>query len=622
MSESFGSYLEIDPNISTREGEGFLKPRELPLNQEVIENHFMLMRPEIRQQLENLSSPELSPSLEFQLANWVNAKARISERRTGEPLTPEEAKKIALIYFKLARFVDTRNRRTDEIQSEPVQAIIAKKREMFGGVIPKSMICMDGRVFSKIYAGLHGNAYRTPAGDSSEFIQIEGNPKKLVMDPRGNFASLTDEAFVTEDLVVQCLDSHVGCAAKAKDVGHDHGGPTPDSGLFNDVVRKRAMAEAMREYTQQRFEGEKKMETIQTSFDPHSGYMYMGLEQDRLINNPELQTLGYTKEVLDHLVENGIIVSTEDLAENNPVINQLFQDHYFAINYEHDYVNSTVSFWENIERMSPVATEVIKEKLLVANPELSDESRAGELNRRTLLLLANAYGGYLHNHDSDGTKHHHYKYEKHTESIIVVTLSEKGPFESPIAFNIDPYTPNIDQALLLSDGIVRANRAKGEMSEAEKDAVEQLYEDPSLYVENPVIIVEFERLKTGFSKEIIAQLQQTDWSDIVDFEDRDGNDWMTTTESTFKEKYLESKIQDIPASIADKILELRRRAIRFYTFADPKIVKLQAEGKMVTSWWLTDHKRRNLVTFPFVTNRGSRYINKVTPKPKNSQPIG
>lgn len=621
MSESYSGYLENASSPDTQTGGKFIDPPEITSDQEARDNYFTIMRPEIRQYLENLNTPELTPSLEFQMANWVNAKAKISERRTGESLSPTEAKKIAMIYFKLSRFVDTRNRRTDEIQSEPVQAIIAKKREMFGGVIPKSMICMDGRVFSKIYAGLHGNAYRTPAGDSSEFIQIEGNPKKLIMDPHGNFASLTDEAFVTEDLVVQCLDSHVGCAAKAKDVGHDHGGPTSDSGLFNDVLRKKAMAEAMREYTQQRFEGEKRMETIQTSFDPYSGYMYMGLEQDRLVNNPELQAHGYTKEVLDHLVDNNVIISTQDLAENNPVINQLFREHHFPISYELDYVNSTVSFWENVERMSPVATEIIKEKLLTVDPELKSESKVDELNRRALLLLANAYGGYLHNHESDGTKHHHYKYEKHTESIIVVTLSEKGPFESPIAFNIDPYTPNIDQALLLSDGIVRINRAKNEMSKAEKEAVEQLYDDPSLYIENPVIIVEFERLKASTSAEIIAQLQETDWSDIVDYTDKDGHDWMTTTEVNFKE-YLENKIQDIPVSITDKILELRRRAIRFYTFADPKIVKLQAEGKMVTSWWLTDHKRRNLVTLPFVTNRGSRYIGKVTPKPKTNQSVG
>lgn len=578
------------------------------------------MRPDIRQQLENLSTPELPQSLEFQLANYMNAKAKVSERRTGETLSVEEAKKIAMIYFKISRFVDTRNRRTDEIQSSTVQAVIAKKREMFGGVVPKSMICMDGRVFSKIYAGLHGNAYRTPAGDSSEFIQIEGNPKRLVMDPHGDFATLTDEAFAKEDLVVQCLDSHVGCAAKAKDAGHDHGGSTPDSGLFSDVVRKKAMAEAMRHYTEQRFGGTKTMETIQTSFDPHSGYMYMGLEQDRLLNDPDVKSQGYTEAVLDKLVQEGTIISTQKLAENDPIVNKLFRDNFFPVNYELDYVNSTVNFWENIEKMSPTALPVIEEKLLTIYPDTVSNPK--ELNRRALLLLANAYGGYLHNHDAHGTKHDHYKYEKHTESLIVITFSEKGPFESPIAFNIDPHTPNLDQALLLSDGIIRINRAKGEMSEAEKTAVEKLYsEDPKSYIGNPVLIVGFERLKVGTSKEIITKLQEADWSDLVEYKDEFGKDWMTTSEEKFKE-YLEDKIQDIPASIADSILELRRRAIQFYTLPDPKIVKLQAEGKMVPFWWLTDNKRRNLVAIPFVTNRGSRYIDTVAPKPTTKQPIG
>ena len=119
--------------------------------------------------LSSLEMPELNKGLNYQVENYLTAIQRLNRER-GDVKNKEETRELAMFCFKLTQFIFSRDHRIDEIKSKEVQEAIETKSELFPYGIPKLMLCVDGRVLSKLFAGLHGNALRTPAGDSEEFM--------------------------------------------------------------------------------------------------------------------------------------------------------------------------------------------------------------------------------------------------------------------------------------------------------------------------------------------------------------------------------------------------------------------------------------------------------------------
>lgn len=311
--------------------------------------------------LSQLELPEIGMGLEQQLENYVNVVAKLDRERGVQDDLGEEKRKLAMLYFKLRQFVYSRDHRLDEIASPEVQEAIKTKTALFPYGVPKLLLCLDGRVLSKLFAGLHGNALRMPAGDSSEFRPCRQGRGLFLAE--GQITKVINEVFKYQDVVCEVFDSHVGCAARKLAAEEKKGQTIPDKGLAEDVKRKRDMATALQKFVEDKYLGKKKVVVLQTSFDPHSGYMYMGLEKAECLDNDfRVLSEGYTEKVLASLVEEGKIIFAKELAEK--VFAGLFLKNYFTINYETDYVQSTLNFWNNIKSMNGEALPVVKEKLL------------------------------------------------------------------------------------------------------------------------------------------------------------------------------------------------------------------------------------------------------------------
>ena len=283
--------------------------------------------------LAQLDLPELGHGLEWQLENYISAVAKLDSERGEQNDSEKETKELAMFYFKLRQFIYSRNHRLDEISSAEVQEAIRTKTALFPYGVPRLLLCLDGRVLSKLFAGLHGNALRMPAGDSSEFRPCRQGKGLFLAE--GQITEVINEVFKHQNELCEIFDSHVGCAARKLVAEEKRGGTVLDKGLAEDVKRKKDMAEALQNYVEKKYLGQKKIVVLQTSFDPHSGYMYMGLEKaDCLENDARVKEEGYTEKVLADLVQEGKIIYAKELAEK--VFKDLFLKNYFTINYETD----------------------------------------------------------------------------------------------------------------------------------------------------------------------------------------------------------------------------------------------------------------------------------------------
>lgn len=550
--------------------------------------------------LDQLALPELGSGLEQQLENYISAVAKLDHERGEQIDSQAETKELAMLYFKLRQFIYSRNHRLDEISSLEVQEAIATKTALFPYGVPRLLLCLDGRVLSKLFAGLHGNALRMPAGDSSEFRPCRQGRGLFLAE--GQITEVINEVFKHQNKLCEIFDSHVGCAARKLAAEEKKGDVVLDKGLAEDVKRKKDMAEALQKYVERKYPGTKKVVVLQTSFDPHSGYMYMGLEKTECLDNDaRVMREGYTEKVLATLVQEGSIFYAKELAEK--VFNDLFLKNYFIINYETDYIKSSLNFWNKIKAMSGEALPVIKEKLssvfAVKLASLMKEEQEQELEQRAVLLFANAYNAFLHNHERDGSPKI-YAYEKHDESVVVATYSEKGPFDRARSFSLNPQNPDLSGDIYLAKGLIQGNRRDGRMSATEKEAVEVLYRGKKEdYVNNPIPVIFFERLEIQPDLTAVQRLQTADWSDLAE------KNWFGMNEKEF-DAYLEEKVPNIPLKVARKINELRQRAINLYK-PGQKSTEALLDGRLVPVWTLTGPDRRTLAILPFITKGYGEY---------------
>ncbi|MBI4253263.1 hypothetical protein HY623_03770 [Candidatus Uhrbacteria bacterium] len=544
-----------------------------------------------RELLEHLELPEVEQSFEKLVHDYLNACLHLDRLREAQ----RDPRAYAMTHYKLIQWFATREARFQEMQSEDIKNAESLQRELYPRGIPKGSICIDVRVSLKLLAGLHEGSFRTPAGDNDiDFLPSEKPGDSLFVQSGGEFAKMLDRAFASQDVVIEILDSHSGCAAARSRVQEKIRVSPADNGLRDDVLKKKRIARAMTEYCVVNHPG-KYVIPIHTSFDPHSGFLFMGLEKNEVINDARVVQNGYTEPLLHELASEGKIISTQLLLDD-PHIRALLSTYFFDMDLACRYAHDTLRLWTKLQGMSHDALPLIEKKLTAVFPELKSEGKSEERKERALILLTNTFIAFLHNyHDDDSKKP--YPYGVHDESVIVITRSEKGPYAAARAFNDDPRSPKISEVIIFEEGIIRDNRTRGDMSEPEKNAVRALYgADGREHVGNPVLVFFFERIENGDeqpSPELVHKLRSADWSTLSAT-----NDWMTMSKYQFFSS-LDSIVAGIPEHIKKLINTLRERAIELYRPGQSATEGLLS-GRLIPVWTLAGPNRETIALFPFM----------------------
>lgn len=551
-----------------------------------------------------LDFPPLEPELERSAHSFLSSFIAVDQKRPDV----RESREYAMMMYQLLQFIFSREQRLADINSKLVQDAIRIKEALLPFGTPKLSICIDVRVNPKLHSGVHGNAFQTAAGDNAhEFVQVEHSEELVLRD--GEFSRMIRRAFKNADDLFEALDSHRHCAARQKQV-ESMGIYAPDGGLMNDVLRKKRMTTAIERHVRETYRGRKRVTCIQTSFDTHTGYLYTGLEnclpddlqaeEDRSPLEQEIVRDGFTESVLNQLAESGRIVSTRHLAENpnDQTLKQLFMEHYFSINYPQDYQSSTINFWTAIQAMSQSALPVIREKLISVFPHLADKECEKELQQRALLLLANAFSGFLHNTAPNGSSKP-YPFDEHDESVIVISYTDKGPYDRARPFNLDPQIPNLLGEIGLAQELVRTNRNEGRMSDLERESRDIFYgakgESGKEYNKCPILVFSFSRLKRIPDPHVLSVLRSLDWSDFQSI------NWMDMNNEDFL-NYLDEKFSNIPSYVANGINELRHHAITLHQREGDSTTELFIHGNLAPVCVLAGPNRETLTIIPFLSN--------------------
>ena len=495
-------------------------------------------------------------------------------------MMPEERRRSLeefkyLIHFFPA-FIKDRNKRAAEISSDKYKEIIEKAKDLLPMRV-FSLMCMDGRIKPIHAYGLPaeiGHSIRTPGGMLDDFIQ---GTKRVWLKKGSEFAKQLKIRIDSGDEFCEVFDSHMACAARK--MVHISVGEEQDDGLYEDVSDKRKMAEAVRDYVKDYNlahpdKPEKYVPVIQTTFNPTTGYLYMGLETDGAREvalehakqvaasvegrDPEMAKAVYSKQTLKVLLEKGKIISTGDLVNNNSAIREVFEANWFKADWKDNYVSTAVQFLSNAmqikEALLPEFEKVVMGVYKDLNPQ--NEVDAKEITQRAMLLLTSSYNAFLHNRahseenylttsDEEYKKTVHYRYRDHEEQCVKV--SERGghpPYEIP-AFLVSSLNKfKLPEYVQTAVGIVRENRLKKRAKEISgifkvhtKDGLDAFHKSTVPLIVHAVVDGE--------------NLTQADWEILQNFDwDKFPKNW-----DTMSEKEFDSQIAKISPRLAAALIE-------------------------------------------------------------------
>lgn len=488
-----------------------------------------------------------------------------------------------ILLFFLDNFVISRNDRARDLLSDEVLESVRIEQELFPCGLPRTMLCVDGRVLAKLVASLHGGAIRTPAADNAEFLPSAEGETLFLSD--GKLMKTLRDAFSERDTITWILDSHLHCAAR-KQASTEIRGVTPaDDGLCDDVVRKRKIAEAIWNFVRKTFDSEKRIILVHTSFDPHSGYLFMGLEKEEVMRDTRVLRDGFTESVLSALVKEGKVLSTEDWSRKGGMLFGIFSKYAFDLDYETSYRASTLQFWKNIKEISTELIPLIEKKVLCIFPDLFEDGNS--LRERAVLLLANAYTAFLLNRRAP------YPYGEHDEGVAVVTSGDRGPYNRLRSFSIDPYNPNLSFVIKFVEGLIRNNRLAGRASDIEQEAIEKFFgEARDSYVRSAVPVFFFQKLERELSLDVIKKLGDAEWSDIAALP------WMDMSCEEFQ-LFLKKKIPGVPEFVVEKIEKLREDARAIFRPGLSATDDLLA-GRILPVFALRSSSHEIIALFPFL----------------------
>ncbi len=465
-------------------------------------------------------------------------------------------------------FVTDRNSRAEEVKSPEYQAV----SEIAHEALPMStlaVMCMDGRVKMIHAFGFSadiGSAIRVPGGILKDFVR--GPDGKLRLDKGTSFAKQLDSAVSKNRHLAEVFDSHWGCAAQGKEE-KARGKKPEDGGLFSDVLYKREMADATRLYVVEKHLDARHLSLIQTTFNPVTGYMYMGLETDEALafareragarakeHGRDHAVPVYSKEVIRSMIEEGLVVSTGQLIEL-PAVREAFDQHFFEVSWKDDYITSAKKFWEGINSMRDVLFPVLKRNLVSIYPGLQsmDKGSQRELEERAMLLLANSFNAFLHNRDhneaqyldmsdEDYEKQEHYEYDRHREEGVKISRGGHPVYDIAMLVINSEDKETMAADLEFGSEIVRENRLLGRIKDSSG-----VYETPEDFAAAPVPVVMQEIITDPRLTEKDWQaLDEIDWTGIQDLP------WDKWTSSEFAEWLGEkAKLQNSISTAIDRL---------------------------------------------------------------------
>ena len=299
----------------------------------------------------------------------------------------DDERSFAMAFFKAAHFIHLRNERAEDLLSSEVLESMELKASYFPLGTPRFVVCIDGRVLTKLIACFHGNSYHVPAGDTKiDFLPRKDGDGELFLKA-GLLSGIVDSTIKEQGFIHEVLDSHLHCAAGGLGANDRHCCEVVDAGLWDDVKRKKEMKKALIAYGHKKH-GDAKVFVTQMSFNPDDGYAFFGLEKKEALEIA--RESGYTHHMIDFLVEEGHILSTKKIAEEE--LKELFLEHYFECDYSKKYNLSTLLFWKNFSLMSAQALPLLEKKVI----EVLGLEDDREVKQTAALILANAYNGFLH----------------------------------------------------------------------------------------------------------------------------------------------------------------------------------------------------------------------------------
>lgn len=584
------------------------KEAHIPTNPEGI----MLMREE---------SSRLNPNerLHQNVSSFVDSLEAYNQFLPIERQRPPEDYLFLRSFY--SGFISDRNNRADGVSSPEYERI----EDLAKNLLPLPtfwVLCMDGRV-KQIHtngatAGV-GTSIRVPGGNLVEFVRSKNGQMVLTEDT--NFANLIDSAFEDEDIIAEVFDSHVGCAAREGEEGAT-GKKPGDKGLYSDVLHKKEMADATRHYVRDKYNGDKRVVTVQTSFDPHSGFMYMGLEsapalyraQAEAQKNAQENSLSshrvtpeFTDEILEALSNENKIISTRHLLHDETIQN-IFEQYKFDIDWQNDYLNSAGNFWDAISHMKSAIEPILEPKIKHVFPHTRNNNphHILEIKERAMLLLTNAFNAYLHNpthHISNGQshsteEHSHYRYGEHEEQGIKISEGGHPPYDIAM-FVINPGNlKTLAASVELASGIVRSNRDASVGTKPRITDWSGNYNSPAEFRMAPVPVVVQEIVRDQrLTEDDWEKLEKIDWSELIDPETEIAERWNTMSDAEFLSYLNDKELLSLP--LVQGIMELRKKLAVLYDPNQPTSAHLIDQYKTALPI-ISDKSRRTRAIIPFI----------------------
>ena len=541
----------------------------------------------------------LSKKLEKQVSGFINFLEEYNQKR----LVPRDTKDYTFLRDFFPRYIEDQNKRADEIDSKEYKEALELAKKQFPHK-PHWVLCLDGRVLVVLGYGATADiddSIRVPGGMLREFVR--GKDGKMFLRRDSNYATLLMRSLEssTTDTVLQIFDSHLGCAARK--VEESEKGKYPkDAGLLSDVHHKKQMIQAAKKFAEKEYNGKKHIIAIQTSFDPHEGFMYMGLETEKALAFATERGREFRKEILDSLVKEDLIISTEQLVAE-PEILATLKAHDFDLSWKTHYVESATAFWKNVAEMKSTILPLIEQKVLKVYPHLKSEDSLfrDELESRAMLLLLNAYSGYLENNHPENGKsgdpeihaheddihHHAYSYGVHEEEGVRISEGGYPPYEISMFTIFALELTNLPANIELAVTLVRSNQKEARVKDRSGT-----FTDPLEFAHAPVPLAYHELVRD-------PHLHNADWESVItaDWFDLPEIPWDTMDEEAF-ERYLETKGK-IPLSIANGVKRLRHKMMVLYD-PDHSISHHLLNQDEVVLPVLADRSRRIRCVIPFM----------------------
>jgi hypothetical protein len=524
---------------------------------------------------------------------------------------PEKAFAFLRHFYK--SFVADRNKRAKEVNADEYKEIFAEIKKHLP-MMPFFIGCMDGRVKFVHEFGFSahiGGGIRVPGGSIKDFVR--GTDGQITLKEKSNFAINLDTALKNNgNSVTEVMDSHWACAARKKGEGSKGRRKLEDEGLFNDVLDKKEMAQAIHNYLQNKYgeayaSGEVEVLLAQETFNPITGFLYMGLERDEaLAYAREVAGKGkspvYSKEVLSGLIASHKIISTGALLEDPRyarALRETLESNNFAADWKDNYVETAKHFWEGVGKMKDQMLPILKKELVGLYPQLGnleDAKAQRELEERAMLLLCNLYNGYLHNpkhveskylkipdkkYKSEST----YAFDTHWEEGIKISEGGYPPYDIPMFVIFSGDEDAIPESVMLAEELVRDNRTRDENPIIDRSGN---YTTPEEFGEAPVAIVMQEIVRAKLGKAEWEALEDRDWSNLP-------KNWDTMTDSEFQDYLLRSG--ELSGSLIKGLNILRRKMAKIYTSSDTRDFLL--EEKLMVMPVICGQDRETHAIIPF-----------------------